>query len=66
MTEPGEINRTGKMADLVLRGGRVIDPESGRDETTDIAFGEGKVAAVGHDLPGGRLSMPAGSLSCPG
>jgi dihydroorotase len=54
------------MADLVLRGGRVIDPANGRDETTDIAFGEGKVAAVGHDLPGGRLSMPAGSLSCPG
>jgi dihydroorotase len=54
------------MADLVLKGGRVIDPASGRDETTDIAFGEGKVAAVGHDLPAVRLSMPAGSSSCPG
>src|ERR1700746_1557701 len=38
------------MADLVLRGGRVIDPASGRDETGDIAFGDGKVTAVGHDL----------------
>ena len=45
----------GKMADLVLRGGRVIDPASGRDERTDIAFGEGKVAAIGHDLPGGEV-----------
>jgi len=26
------------MRDLVLRGGRIIDPMSGRDETADIAF----------------------------
>ena len=31
-----------RMVDLVLRGGRVIDPASGRDETADIAFGDGK------------------------
>jgi predicted amidohydrolase len=29
------------MTDLILRGGRVIDPASGRDETADIAFGYG-------------------------
>ena len=29
------------MTDLILRGGRVIDPASGRDETADIAFGDG-------------------------
>ena len=38
-------------ADLLLRGGRVVDPAKGRDEVTDIAFAGGKVAAVGHDLP---------------
>jgi dihydroorotase len=38
------------MTDLVLRGGRVIDPASGRDETADIAFGYGKVAEIGRDL----------------
>jgi hypothetical protein len=31
------------MTDLVLRGGRIIDPASGRDETADIAFGDRKV-----------------------
>ena len=66
MTEPGEIDRTGQMADLVLRGGRVIDPVSGRDETTDIAFGEGKVVAVGHDLPGGDVVDARGLLVVPG
>src|ERR1700686_3201954 len=39
------------MADLLLRGGRIIDPANGRDEVADIAFADGKVAAIGHDLP---------------
>ncbi|MBV9152839.1 MAG: amidohydrolase/deacetylase family metallohydrolase, partial [Alphaproteobacteria bacterium] len=39
------------MADLILKGGRIIDPASGRDEAADIAFADGKVQAVGHDLP---------------
>jgi dihydroorotase len=38
------------MPDLVLRGGRIIDPASGRDETADIAFGGGKVTEIGRDL----------------
>jgi dihydroorotase len=38
------------MADLILRGGRVIDPANGRDEIADIAFSDGKVAAIGPDL----------------
>jgi dihydroorotase len=38
------------MTDLVLSGGRVIDPASGRDETVDIAFGDGKVTGIGPDL----------------
>ncbi len=33
--------------DLILRGGRIVDPASGRDEVADIAFAGGKVAAVG-------------------
>jgi len=45
------------MTDLVLRGGRVIDPASGRDETTDIAFGDGKVTASGRDLSGGGAEI---------
>ena len=34
------------MYDLLLKGGRLIDPSSGKDETTDIAFTDGKVAAI--------------------
>src|SRR6266436_8480350 len=55
------------MLDLILKGGRIIDPANGRDEIADIGFGDGRVAAVGSDLPlrgsetidaGGRLVVP--------
>ena len=45
------------MTDLVLRGGRLIDPASGRDETADIAFGDGKVTEIGCDLPPGGTEI---------
>jgi len=40
--------------DLVLRGGRIIDPGTERDEVTDIAFRDGKVAAIGAEAVAGR------------
>jgi dihydroorotase len=36
---------------LVLRGARVIDPSQALDRVTDIAFEDGRVAAIGDDLP---------------
>lgn len=36
--------------DLILRGGRVIDPSQKLDAVTDVAFSEGKVARVGPAL----------------
>ena len=36
--------------DLVLKGGRVIDPSQHIDRVTDVAFSGGKVAKVGNDL----------------
>jgi dihydroorotase len=54
------------MVDLVLRGGRVIDPASGRDEMADLAFGDGKVTAVGRDLPGIEFVDVRGLLVVPG
>jgi dihydroorotase len=38
------------MYDLVLKGGRVVDPEQNYDAIADVAFAEGKVAALGPDL----------------
>jgi hypothetical protein len=56
------------MTDLFLRGGRVIDPASGRDETADIGFSEGKVIVVGLDLSGRATEIvdASGLLVVPG
>jgi cytosine/adenosine deaminase-related metal-dependent hydrolase len=43
--------------DAVLRGGRVIDPESGLDEVSDVAIAGDRVAAVGIGLPPGRQEI---------
>ncbi|MBS0242226.1 MAG: amidohydrolase/deacetylase family metallohydrolase, partial [Proteobacteria bacterium] len=39
--------------DLILKGGRVIDPSQKIDGVMDVAFAGGKVAAVGKDLKAG-------------
>lgn len=37
--------------DLVIRGGRVIDPAQGLDAARDVAIRQGKIAAVEADIP---------------
>lgn len=37
--------------DLLLKGGTLIDPAQGIHAAKDVVFGEGRVAAVGGDLP---------------
>ena len=56
------------MLDVILKGGRIIDPANGRDEITDIGFGDGKVAALGSDLPlrGQQVVDARGLLIVPG
>ena len=40
------------MHELILHGGRLIDPAQDIDATHDIAFSEGKVAAVAVQIDG--------------
>ena len=56
------------MRDLVLTGGRIIDPATGRDETADIAFADGRVTEIGHDLSVGdaKIVDVRGLLVVPG
>ncbi|MEO8097135.1 MAG: amidohydrolase/deacetylase family metallohydrolase [Acidobacteriota bacterium] len=37
--------------DLVIRGGRVLDPSQGIDRTADVAIRAGKIAAIRRDIP---------------
>lgn len=54
--------------DLVLKGGRVIDPSQDLDGVCDVAFKDGKVAAVGRDLKtdGAEVRSMAGYIVSPG
>lgn len=54
------------MNDLVLKGGRVIDPSQGLDKIADIAFAGGKVAAIGDGLVGKDMRDVTGKIVCPG
>ena len=55
--------------DLVLRGGRVVDPSQKLDAVIDVAFAGGRVAAVGSALktdPGTEVRDVSGAIVTPG
>lgn len=55
--------------DLVLRGGRLFDPESGLDAVGDLAFRDGRIAVIGGrlDAEGARKVVDVrGSIVTPG
>jgi dihydroorotase len=57
------------MHDLVIRGGRVIDPAQGIDAPRDVAFRDGKVAALEASIEAGaarEVIAAAGKLVVPG
>ncbi len=54
--------------DLVLRNGRVIDPSQGIDRVVDVAFADGRVAAIGERLEAGAAEVRdvSGRIVTPG
>ena len=44
--------------DLLIRGGRVIDPEKGLDAHLDVRVADGRIAEIGRDLPLPEHSTP--------
>jgi dihydroorotase len=58
----------GPVYDLVVKGGRVVDPSRTLDETADVAVAGGKVVAVGPNIkPGSAMVVDAkGKLVVPG
>ena len=55
--------------DLILKGGRIIDPSQRLDAIMDIGFGHGKVAGIGAHLvadPGTEVIDVSGHLVTPG
>ena len=52
--------------DLILRGGRVIDPSQGIDSVMDVGFRDGRVAEFGAGLEGKAVRDVAGLIITPG
>jgi N-acyl-D-aspartate/D-glutamate deacylase len=50
------------MHDLVIRNGRVIDPESGLDSVADVAVTEGRIVAIGPGLADATHIVDASGL----
>jgi len=48
--------------DVVVRNGRVMDPESGRDERADVAIRGNKIVAIGSNLGAGTRELDARGL----
>ena len=56
------------MEKMLLRGGRVIDPASGVNQIADLLIENGRVAAIGENLPadGAQVFDAAGKVVAPG
>lgn len=54
------------IADVVLKGGRVIDPATGVDTVADVAMAGGRILAIGPALTGRETVDVAGRIVAPG
>ncbi len=52
--------------DLVLKGGRIIDPRNNIDRVADLAVTNGRIAAIGPDLAGRKSLDVRGMVVTPG
>jgi N-acyl-D-aspartate/D-glutamate deacylase len=57
----------GQQYDIVIEGGRVIDPETGLDAVRNVAIRDGKIASISVEaLSGRRVVRAAGLVVAPG
>jgi dihydroorotase len=55
--------------DLIIKGGRLIDPANGVDRIQDVGIADGRVAAIGEQLPAegaGQIVDASGCIVTPG
>ncbi len=58
---------TAEKYDLIIKGGRVIDPSRKLDATRDVAIAQGRIAAIEANIAGGAETIDAhGKLVVPG
>jgi dihydroorotase len=50
--------------DLLVRGGRLVDPASGLEAERDVAFSGGRVAAIDRSIPADRAARVVDATGC--
>jgi len=65
---PGMLVATVGKYDLIIKGGRVIDPSRKLDAIRDVAIGDGRIAAIAANIPAGSAETidASGKLVVPG
>ena len=48
--------------DVVVRNGRVMDPETNRDEVADVGIRDGRIVAISDNMESGRQELDASGL----
>src|ERR1035438_135599 len=67
--QPAPVDADGKSFDLLIKGGKVIDPSQELEEVCDVALRDGKIARVEHDIPADQARQvvnAAGKIVTPG
>ena len=62
-------SKSGPAADVLIKGGRVVDPAAGLDAAQDVLIAKGRIAQLGKDLKAGkntRVVEARGMLVLPG
>ena len=56
------------MTKLLIKNGRVVDPDSGRDDVADVLIEDGRIAAVdtGIEAPDAEVRDASGLIVAPG
>jgi cytosine/adenosine deaminase-related metal-dependent hydrolase len=66
-TGSGGLAQTSEPFDLIVKGGRVMDPETGFDQVANAGVKDGRIVAItSADLAGGRVIDASGHVVAPG
>ena len=56
------MSSSSELFDIVIREGRVLDPETGQDRIADIGISQDRITTIGQNLPAGVREIDAAGL----
>jgi N-acyl-D-glutamate deacylase len=56
------MSSSSELFDIVIRGGRILDPETGQDRIADVGISQDRITTIGQNLPAGAREIDATGL----